>query len=91
MLKLFYGSTAEGRGDLVNNHKVKGGDCMARGDRLGQKVRGGSGLYLGRPKLCDKNPGERPCLEKLHSPDPCICRNCQAPGIQTEKIKNFVR
>jgi len=71
------------------NYVKKGGDEL-RGERLGRKMRGSSsGKYFGRTDLCDKEPGERPCLEQLYGPKNDICRNCQAEAVQTEKIKVF--
>lgn len=54
-----------------------------------QRLRGTSGKYLGRPSLCDKEPGRETCLRQLNGAKPDVCRNCQSPKVQTEKIKVF--
>lgn len=63
---------------------------MARGDK-GEKIRGASGRCIGRPCLCDKDPGKGSCFKQLRGPNSDLCRNCQSPEVQTERIKTFGR
>ncbi|MFH0955663.1 MAG: hypothetical protein V1801_00380 [Candidatus Falkowbacteria bacterium] len=73
------------------NYLKKGDYGMGRNGRLGNKMRGSSGKYLGRPSMCEKVPGEGACLKQLNSSRPRICMNCQTAETQTERIKVFGR
>lgn len=65
---------------------------MGRGDRLGEKVRGSSGgKYPGRVSGCDKIPGLGACFKQMHGSRDGKCRHCQAPEVQTERMKVFGR
>ncbi|MEI6597278.1 MAG: hypothetical protein WCL13_03695 [bacterium] len=62
---------------------------MSRSDRLGERMRGVSGKYIGRPSLCEKEPGKKQCFKKLRGHNPGICRNCYAPEVQAIRLKVF--
>lgn len=60
-----------------------------RGDCLERMRCSGGNKYPGRPSLCRRIPGKEECLRFLKGPNPGICRNCQAPEVQMEKMKVF--
>lgn len=51
----------------------------------------GNGKYPGRPKPCEKIPGQGACAGQVNGPKNGLCRNCRAEGSLKIRIKVFGR
>lgn len=63
---------------------------MVKNNKRGNGGKGNDN-FSGRVKGCDKIPGSGACFKQMHGSHFGKCRHCQAPAVQTERIKIFGR